>query len=78
MNLFPSSSQTVDPFPLAKNKGVPPTLLKARTGEFTPPGNKVDDSSKSRLDCVRLSCVIVPYLCVQNYENRIGWTLKTR
>jgi hypothetical protein len=26
------------PFPLSTNTGVPPTPLKARTGELTPPG----------------------------------------
>ena len=38
MNSFPSASQMCDPFPLAINKGVPPTERNARTGELTPPG----------------------------------------
>ena len=34
----PSTSISRAPVPFAKNTGVPPTLLKARTGLWTPPG----------------------------------------
>ena len=36
--LFPSTSVIQAPFPLWIKRGVPPTLLNAQTGEFTPPG----------------------------------------
>ena len=35
---LPSTSRSHAPDPEAMNRGVPPTALKARTGEFTPPG----------------------------------------
>ena len=35
---LPSTSRSQAPLPEAMNRGVPPTALKARTGEFTPPG----------------------------------------
>ena len=35
---FPSTSNNLLPFPFSKNIGSHPTLLKALTGEFTPPG----------------------------------------
>src|SRR6267143_4724941 len=38
MYSFPSTSHRSAPWPRAKKGGSPPTALKARTGEFTPPG----------------------------------------
>ena len=38
MYLFPSSSHINAPLAFLINGGVPPTDLKARTGELTPPG----------------------------------------
>src|SRR6266571_1532932 len=38
MYSLPSTSHRSAPRPRAKNGGSPPTALKARTGEFTPPG----------------------------------------
>src|SRR5262245_6500794 len=38
MYSLPSTSCRTAPWPRAKNSGSPPTALKARTGEFTPPG----------------------------------------
>jgi hypothetical protein len=34
------------------NRGVPPTAVKARTGEFTPPGITAHASSKSLAETV--------------------------
>ena len=39
-----------EPFPFSINKGVPPTLLKARTGEFTPPGKNAFAFSNNFMD----------------------------
>src|SRR5215208_8020085 len=39
MYSLPSASQMRAPSPLAATTGSPPTPRKARTGEFTPPGN---------------------------------------
>src|SRR6266850_394067 len=50
MNSLPSTSWILDPRPLAMNKGLPPTALKARTGEFTPPGINWLAFSNSCLD----------------------------
>ena len=41
MYLFPSSSHINAPLAFLINGGVPPTDLKARTGELTPPGIKL-------------------------------------
>ena len=41
MYLLPSSSQIYAPLAFLINGGVPPTDLKARTGELTPPGISV-------------------------------------
>ena len=41
MYSFPSASQTLLPLPLVMKRGVPPTLPKALTGLFTPPGKSV-------------------------------------
>src|SRR6266699_1780762 len=38
MYSLPSTSHRSAPRPREKNSGSPPTALKARTGEFTPPG----------------------------------------
>src|SRR5881409_471857 len=38
MYWLPSTSVRRAPWPRAKNSGSPPTALKARTGELTPPG----------------------------------------
>src|SRR5688500_3493359 len=43
MYSFPSASQILAPSPLAATTGSPPTPRKARTGEFTPPGNRSRD-----------------------------------
>lgn len=39
-HLLPSTSKAYGPFTDSKTMGLPPTLLKARTGEFTPPGSR--------------------------------------
>lgn len=39
-HLLPSTSKAYGPFTDSKMMGLPPTLLKARTGEFTPPGSR--------------------------------------
>src|SRR3954462_15674179 len=41
MYSFPSTSQIRRPSPRATEKGSPPTLRNARTGEFTPPGMRL-------------------------------------
>src|SRR4051812_34466838 len=52
MYSLPSSSYRRDPLPRRMNRGVPPTLRNARTGEFTPPGmrNFARSNSSSDLD----------------------------
>src|SRR4051812_40923950 len=52
MYSFPSTSQMCDPSARFTKKGSPPTFLKARTGEFTPPGMNLRASVKS--SCERL------------------------
>src|SRR5438067_12362007 len=47
---LPSSSWRCAFSPLAMKSGSPPTPRKARTGEFTPPGNNDFARSNSRLD----------------------------
>src|SRR5438045_9591099 len=47
---LPSSSWRRAFSPLAMKTGSPPTPRKARTGEFTPPGNSDFARSNSRLD----------------------------
>src|SRR5262245_56593015 len=50
MKELPSASQTRQPRPRRKKRGVRPTEPKARTGLFTPPGITRFARSKSRLD----------------------------
>src|SRR5262245_26257500 len=50
MNVFPSTSITRAPAACAMKCGDPPTAAKARTGEFTPPGNRLFAWAKSVLD----------------------------
>jgi hypothetical protein len=52
MKVFPSTSRTEEPFALSMNRGVPPTELNARTGEFTPPGIIVFARANSLLEVV--------------------------
>ena len=55
INSLPSASHSLQPSPLSINMGVPPTDLNARTGEFTPPGNKVFAFSKSDFEFSRFN-----------------------
>src|SRR5579859_7013281 len=43
----PSASVSQGPWPETMKRGVPPTALKARTGEFTPPGVTTDARSNN-------------------------------
>ncbi len=47
---LPSTSVSQAPFADRMKRGVPPTALKARTGEFTPPGVTARARSKSAPD----------------------------
>ena len=47
---FPSTSVSHAPFASRMKRGVPPTALKARTGEFTPPGVTAFARAKSASD----------------------------
>ena len=49
---LPSTSVSHAPCADRMKRGVPPTALKARTGEFTPPGVTVRARSKSAADAV--------------------------
>src|SRR5579864_2599022 len=58
MYSFSSASQMCDPFPRTMKGGSPPTDLKARTGEFTPPGIMLSARCCSRCDCSILRDVV--------------------
>src|SRR5262245_17920748 len=59
MKELPSASQTRQPRPRRRKRGVRPTEPKARTGLFTPPGITRLARSKSFLDC-REPVVVLP------------------
>ncbi|GAA0517061.1 hypothetical protein GCM10008937_25710 [Deinococcus depolymerans] len=48
---MPSASVRYAPCALAMKRGVPPTLRKARTGLFTPPGVTARARANSASDC---------------------------
>src|SRR5688500_1895618 len=52
MNVLPSTSVMRAPEARAMNRGVPPTALKARTGELTPPGSTLTARANSFRDFV--------------------------
>src|SRR5207302_10826193 len=64
---LPSTSHTREPFVLLTKNGSPPTLRKARTGEFTPPGIYSSASAKSFRDSllatvfITLPCTLSPF-----------------
>src|SRR5437868_14274715 len=65
----PSSSTRRAPRPSRKNRGVPPTAPKARTGELTPPGI----SSRKRSNSARLvAYLVVGRSCVERGEGTRG------
>src|SRR5262245_52706251 len=47
---WPSTSRIIAPAPPVMKRGVPPTPLKARTGECTPPGDTRFERVKSESD----------------------------
>ena len=50
MYSWPSASHIREPSALRMKRGVPPTALKARTGEFTPPGIRRSARANSSSD----------------------------
>ena len=60
MYRWPSASQMRAPSALRMKRGVPPTALNARTGEFTPPGIRRCARAKSSSDWVMRGIVSEP------------------
>jgi len=56
MYSLPSTSHALLPLTRSKTTGSPPTDLKARTGEETPPGIKLRASAMSSSDLVVVNC----------------------
>src|SRR5215469_2111919 len=77
MYSFSSASHTCDPLPRTINGGSPPTDLKARTGEFTPPGIMLSARCCRRRDCSVLRKVVEGINSSADGENRCrqNWDL---
>src|SRR5258706_6505053 len=76
INRWPSASHTYGPWPRVIKRGVPPTPLKARTGEFTPPAKTSWDLLYKSSDFLTLievvSAEIVPFTpIVDNIDGKI-------
>src|SRR5258708_24144413 len=54
-----STSKMREPCAVSMNRGVPPTALKARTGEFTPPGMTSCARWKRASDCLPMAARII-------------------
>src|SRR4029077_14674065 len=60
MYSLPSTSQSREPLAFATKNGSPPTLRKARTGEFTPPGmNRLASAKRVELVmCAKTTSIV--------------------
>ncbi|MNE28935.1 hypothetical protein D3C80_1223970 [compost metagenome] len=66
MNSLPSASQRCALSPRSINNGVPNTDLKARTGEFTPPGKYCFAFSNNSADFaleISGACIVIIFEC---------------
>src|SRR6516162_8601526 len=70
MYSLPSTSQSREPLAFATKNGSPPTLRKARTGEFTPPGiNRLASAKRVELVMCESSLTCEDYAKSNRFEH---------